>query len=663
LLNESNIPHELKALNQWVLWGVGKDKDKHKIPYTPKEMIPAKAGNPATWGTFKKALERVTTNKAMGVGFEFNDNCLYGVDLDKVITGGKLSKEAADIVNLLNSYTEISPSGAGLHILVKAKGINLESNRRGFIEIYNKDRYFTVTGDLYGDLKPIEERTEQLQTVYDKYLKKAPQKSIQRNAEYIDDREYLKNGLVRDDMLKKLWNGSRPNGNESSDDMAFFNKLAYWCNNNKDLMEVAFINSPYYAAKDDEHKRKCSRKDYIERTIKEALSNSTARSDNKRYTENNKTALPITNKPNKSDTSETPIKGNSLNTFSAVELQDTEIEPLRWVVVDLLPQGLNLLCSPPKYGKSWLVLDLCLSVAHGEEFLNKETTKSGALYLALEDSKRRLKDRMKKVLNGKSSAQCFDFATESAPLLDDGGLIPQLEQYIKAHADIGLIVIDTFQKVRANTGRQQAYDKDYDDMGKLKKIADNHKICILLVHHLRKMKDESDVFNMISGTNGLSGAADTILVLSRNSRNDEKTTLSVTGRDIDSNEFTLDFDKTLFKWRMIGTSEDEKERQDRLDYDNNPVVKTIKGLLSYSISITMSAKDFSFEMPKYADAVSTATSIGMAFRRLAYSLYKYDKIIYSSPSDTKSRKHTFTKQQTFIPYFTDTGATGATIPP
>lgn len=136
---------------------------------------------------------------------------------------------------------------------------------------------------------------------------------------------------------------------------------------------------------------------------------------------------------------------NSLSVISAVELQQKEIPPARFVVVDFLPQGLSLLASPPKYGKSWFVLDLCLSVAAGTPFLGRDTVKSGCLYLALEDSQRRLQDRMNKVLDGKTAPQGFYFATSA---LDIGeGLLEQLEGHMAAHPDTGLIVIDTLQKV------------------------------------------------------------------------------------------------------------------------------------------------------------------------------------------------------------------------
>lgn len=272
---------------------------------------------------------------------------------------------------------------------------------------------------------------------------------------------------------------------------------------------------------------------------------------------------------------------NGLSVISAVELQQKDIPPARFVVVDFLPQGLSLLASPPKYGKSWFVLDLCLSVAAGTPFLGQDTVKSGCLYLALEDSQRRLQDRMNKVLGGRTAPQGFYFATSA---LDIGeGLLEQLEGHMAAHPDTGLIVIDTLQKVRgAGNSRENAYSADYREVGALKAFADKHGVCLLLVHHLRKMADDGDPFNRISGTNGIMGAADSVFVLSRKKRSDTQTTLSVTGRDIESREMVLEFDKGSYRWQVLGSVEQLEEQQARTEYESSYIPGTIRELVEQS---------------------------------------------------------------------------------
>lgn len=117
-----------------------------------------------------------------------------------------------------------------------------------------------------------------------------------------------------------------------------------------------------------------------------------------------------------------------LPTVSATDLQKKEIPPIRWVVQDLVAAGLTVLASPPKFGKSWMAMCLCLSVAMGGRFLGYRCYKCGVLYMALEDGERRLKSRMEKILVTLPAPSGFDFAT-TAPTLSTG-LLDVLEGYV-----------------------------------------------------------------------------------------------------------------------------------------------------------------------------------------------------------------------------------------
>ena len=336
-----------------------------------------------------------------------------------------------------------------------------------------------------------------------------------------------------------------------------------------------------------------------------------------------------------------------LETISAAELQKKNLPPLKWIVLALLPQGLALLVSPPKFGKSWWVLDLCLSVASGNPFLNRPTQKGECLYLALEDSLRRLKDRMQKVLNGAPAPEGFHYAVKAGII--GQGLIEQLEEHLKLHPKTSLIVIDTFQKVRGEGSKTDtAYGNDYKEVGALKAFADDHGICVLLVHHLRKMGDPSDVFNRISGTNGIGGAADTMMALVREKREDVNTTLSITGRDIDSRDDVIYFNKEAFRWQMLGTLEERAELARRAAYDNDPIVRTIRLLVNdapegwdgTAQEILTAVTDRLDIFPE-----DTTRSLGKKIRQLAPQLFKFDEIVYREPTSRAGgkRKHHFHK--------------------
>lgn len=267
-----------------------------------------------------------------------------------------------------------------------------------------------------------------------------------------------------------------------------------------------------------------------------------------------------------------------LTVRSMADLQKADLPPVYFVVDGLLPQGLALLASPPKFGKSWAVLDLCCVVASGGWFLGKHANKSACLYLALEDSDNRLQSRLNKALNGRDAPHGFYYATAAPGLAN--GLIEQLEGFMQGHPDTRLVVVDTFQKVRSVVGgKANAYGVDYADAGALKAFADKHGLCLLLVHHLRKMQDDSDPFNRISGTSGILGAADTALVMTRDKRSDAETLLSITGRDVDEQELVCRFDKTACRWEVLGDAESVAAQKAQREYADNPLVKTILKLV------------------------------------------------------------------------------------
>lgn len=267
-----------------------------------------------------------------------------------------------------------------------------------------------------------------------------------------------------------------------------------------------------------------------------------------------------------------------LAVHSMADLQKADLPPVYFVVDGLLPQGLALLASPPKFGKSWAMLDLCCAVASGGWFLGKHANKSPCLYLALEDSDNRLQSRLNKVLSGKDAPHEFYYATAAPGLAN--GLTGQLESFMEGHPDTRLIVIDTFQKIRSVMGgKANAYGVDYADAGALKAFADKHNLCLLLVHHLRKMQDDSDPFNRISGTSGILGAADTALVLTRDKRGDAETMLSITGRDVDEQELVCRFNKGTCRWEVLGDAETVAAQAAQREYADNPIVKTILKLV------------------------------------------------------------------------------------
>ena len=239
-----------------------------------------------------------------------------------------------------------------------------------------------------------------------------------------------------------------------------------------------------------------------------------------------------------------------LQTVNADTLLYEPLEKPSFVVDGLIPTGLTLFCGSQKIGKSWLMLKLCLCVSQGIPLWDMPTQEGDVLYLCLEDTFCRIQDRLFHLTDEASGR--LHFAVASDKLSD--GLIVQLEDYLKEYPDSRLIVIDTLQKVRT-ASKDNAYASDYGDISLIKDFADRHSLAVIVVHHIRKQND-SDVFNKVSGTTGLTGSADATFVLQQESRASNAAKLYVTGRDTPYQEFTLRFRDC--SWELVERKEQEQ---------------------------------------------------------------------------------------------------------
>ena len=221
-----------------------------------------------------------------------------------------------------------------------------------------------------------------------------------------------------------------------------------------------------------------------------------------------------------------------LDIIDAETLADMRLEPVKFSIENILPQGIAMISGAPKIGKSWLMLDWCLKIAKGEPVWNFKTNQGTTLYLCLEDNWNRIQNRLLNIVD--EVPNNLFFAVSSCSLAD--GLAEQMENFVQEHNDTVLIVIDTFQMVRS-AERDTNYANDYQEIVQLKSLADRLKITVLLVHHLRKQND-SDPLNKISGTTGISGALDT-------------------GRDIEHRELELCFSRENHTWEFISDSVEE----------------------------------------------------------------------------------------------------------
>jgi len=239
--------------------------------------------------------------------------------------------------------------------------------------------------------------------------------------------------------------------------------------------------------------------------------------------------------------------------FTASELMKMKLAAPKWAIPGILPEGINILAGKPKMGKSVLSLNVALAIASGGKVLGRiDVEKGSVLYLALEDSKIRLKTRLTAMLQGSKAPDNLHLEI-AWPNMENDGLIA-LDKKLETIPDVRLLIIDTLKKIRPlKRGRNiNPYDFDYEIISAVKEIADKHNIAVLLIHHLRKTESE-DSFDDFSGT----GAADSLLAFKRKTGQADAE-LHVVGRDIDAAEYALKYHSDIWTWELIGNADEIK---------------------------------------------------------------------------------------------------------
>ena len=253
----------------------------------------------------------------------------------------------------------------------------------------------------------------------------------------------------------------------------------------------------------------------------------------------------------------TPGQTNSKKSFrnflstgiDMVKLRTEEIPPLRYAIKPILPEGLTLFCGRAKSMKSWKMLWICYAVRNGLKVMGHETIQGDCLYLGLEDSKRRLKDREKKLGLNKLTPPYVDV---TAPYLDMG-LEESLQNWIDSVPNPRLICIDTLARVKSRTGFNKAgtaYDHDNETLRNIQKLAIQNGVSIVLVSHLNKAPQDY-AFDKITGSTGLQGICDAMWLIERGEHGAQSTFIG-RGRDIMDFEYALNWNQETWRYDWVG---------------------------------------------------------------------------------------------------------------
>jgi putative DNA primase/helicase len=565
-----DFAQELKARPQWVLWRQEVRYGKPtKVPYQPRyPKRKASITNPDTWGTFEQALSVASTSGFSGIGYVFSPQDNYaGVDLDKCRNPktGEIKPWAKAIIDRLQSYTEISPSDCGVHILIKGT-VPSGGNKREKVEMYSQGRYFTMTGHhLEGTPTAIKPRQSELEALHQKIFGKpqarakdsGPSAALQSDRELIEKAHNGRNG----DKFSRLWRGDTTGYKSPSEATAALCLImAYWTGKDPGRMDRLFRESGLMRPKWD---RPQSKGTWGALEIGKAIDLT-----HEVYTPPEAQDRPqgeARQDTGEDKTSEDPkFKNNPFpEVISAADLENMDFPEIEYLIKDIMPSGFGLISARPKKGKSFLALNISVAKATGGCALGNRDLRlelGTVLYIAYEDKNRRVKNRLTAIMQGEPFPQKL-YLAEIWPRLPDGGL-DRIDKWLTLKPNTKFVVIDTLGRFKPRKlPRQDDYEADLATGAALADLAHKHNVCILGVYHNRKAESD-DPLDDVHGSTGMTAAADFVMVL-RRGRGQADAELFVTGRDIEEKTLALRFHKAEGLWELLGAAEDVVKSQSR----------------------------------------------------------------------------------------------------
>jgi hypothetical protein len=439
-------------------------------------------------------------------------------------------------------------------------------------------RYLTVTGEQLNTAPAaIAECTTALATVHARHVAeppRAPSKQAEKRPApagkgvNLSDAEVLRKMRAGPDGAARgaLYDGdtSQHDGDHSAADLALAGHLAWWCDYDHEQADRLFRASGLMRGKWD--RRVSSDGElYGERTLRVAFEGKhpgdgyrpgtrpLAPQDDREgdpQDDGTPNTTPRAQAPQKPPQRTPPPKRTIPPLMTAAELLALELPPLNPVVADLIVPGLNVFAGPYKLGKSWLALQMGHQVATGGNLFNRPTSQGRVMYYALEDGQRRLQAR----LNHQGITPLDNLMLGyQLPRMDAGG-VDYLAQQLDRYSDTRLVIIDSFARFKPtkHNGNSNAYDVDSQLGDTLQRLALERDVALVLITHLRKMPAD-DVFDTITGSVGIPGVADALIVLKRK-RGEQDGVLHVTSRDFEEREDALRFDRETGTWHMLGNA-------------------------------------------------------------------------------------------------------------
>ncbi|HBP87606.1 MAG TPA: AAA family ATPase [Nitrospirales bacterium] len=520
-----DIPISLRELPQWVCWRLQERGGKlTKVPYSPKHPHScADTTDPATWGTFEQACLACQQHKFSGVGFVFSKDDPYcGVDLDKCRDPqtGMLEPWAQEIVHMLNSYTEVSPSGTGVHIITRGS-IPGPRNRTGHFEMYEKGRFFCMTGNhIVGAPKTIEPGQSRINAVYKKIFTEGEPTTnpstgngngngTKRESSSHEDQSILQKAMgARNGVaFSRLWQGDHgAYPSQSEADQALANHLNFYCEGDPVQIDRLFRQSGLYREKwDKQH----GEKTYGEMTIAKALASGGSYycgPQQKHGIPQREKSTEATGKPK---ANETPTRRLELIRADSIIMERTD-----WLWAGRVPRReITAFIGDPEVGKTMLALDIAAKGTTGTlEGIYKDKPFDVAIASAEDSPSHTMVPRLKAA--GADLAKVHFIKMRIGK--DDGGglMLPDdLELLTKEVKRVGakLLIIDPLM---SHLGDGLNSNKDQDIRRALAPLSTLGADCdatILIICHLNKNESASSKYR-IGGSVGIFAVPRSVLL-------------------------------------------------------------------------------------------------------------------------------------------------------
>lgn len=507
----ASIPAELRVLPQWIVWRYeerGSDKPT-KVPFNPRSGYPASVTNPDSWSSFDDACSAACGQDApySGIGFVLTRADPYSiVDLDDTAGDADAFESQRRIYDAFDSYSEMSPSRRGLHIVVR--GTIDGGRRRGKVEVYSYDRYFTFTGQAYGPVRDIADRQEHLSQLFHELRPAdAPEAFGDDAPEAIDDATVIDrahraaNGAKFAALHTGDWQANYSSQSEA--DFAYVNMLSLYSGNREQVRRL-FLASLLG------QREKAQRSDYVARMVERSFDRVAPAMDFSAITDRIKSV--VDQRKVAPGEAATTLSAGLLPTISASAFFGKVVAPRAWHVADMVPaRTVTLLGGDGGTGKSLVALQLAVSTVAGWDWFGSAVRQGACLFLTAEDEIDEVHRRLASIVTGRGmgldklpALALSSLAGRDALLaLPDGrtgtlaptALYAALRGYVEANRPV-LVVLDTLADLFGGEENNRAQVRQF--VGLLRSLALDFDTTLLLLAH-------PSLTGISSGT-GLSGS-------------------------------------------------------------------------------------------------------------------------------------------------------------